>query len=448
MTFPKLRLFRKKGPEMITDSNYDQILRQQEPPSPQSSFLSNMVAGPYQVFGKPLDEVLQLDAQFDSSSIYSSSSSYDQLCAPEYQKYVPEFLFKCLRYITDYGLKEEGLYRISGSFHAVRELRDAFVVNGPGHDIPLTTDVHAVTSLVKNFLRELPHPVLPVTQCHTFLAYAPGSMPTELDFANGSASNYSVFTAAEEDLNPHVIPTQILQEILQSQAPANFALVQTLMRHFAAVLAQQKHNRMSLSSLSVILCPSLKIHKSVFHALVLKHDRVWFDLHPHAVIKHESPRSTRTASSSASSSSGSSYRHDDETGSFVTATASSTASLTDMTTVSSMGGGSDATAATSFMDPVSYDLFTSTPVFYKAEHHHRRSTMIMPLPTSGAATTTAAKHEGDFFDCNSISFTNPREFQKPEPLVLLSSPTESRFRTGSGPATPRTLFQRKSVADF
>lgn len=398
MAFSKLRIFKKKTPEMITDSTYDQ-LRQLE--QTQYKFLADMPEGPYPVFGIPLEDAAKLDDQFDNTSIFTPSYNNweNQLCLTEYQKYVPKFLFTCIKFVTNYGLKEEGLYRISGSHQDVRDLRDAFVQKGPNYEIPVTTDIHAITSLIKNFVRELPHPILPVTKCHTFLAYTPNDIPTELSFSQSGVANFSLFTAAEEGLNPSVIPTQILQEILQSLPSHNFALVQTLTRHFAAIVARQEQNRMSLDALSLILCPSLKIHKSVFHALVLKHDRIWADLHP--CESEVSARGLKYDTRNILS-----YRQDEDTV-FSTATASSNASFTDdNTTLSSISDP--------LMDPISLDLFTSAAMFDKAEHR-RASMMLQPT-----------EDEYDLFDSNAISFTGQIDYSNksttgPEGISLLST---------------------------
>lgn len=363
---------------MVTHASYDQ------PPQQLESFLADLPIGPYPVFGIALEDAAKLNDQFDDSSIFTPSYNKweNQLCLPEYHKYLPRFLLTCIKFVNDYGLQEEGLYRVSGSGQQVRELRDSFIEHGPNYEIPPTTDVHAITSLIKNFLRELPDLILPVTTCHTFLAYVKSELPTSLSFSNGSP-NFSLFTAAEEDLNPYVIPTQILQEILQSQLPPNFALVQLLTRHFATVVQNQSHNRMSLTALALILCPTIKIHKSVFHALILKSERIWTDLHPRQseVAARGVKYDTRNILA---------YRQDDEMAvSF--STASSSASLTDDTTVTSM-------------DPISYDLFTSSLSassmldMAAANKQDQRRTSVMLRPASIV--------EDDYFETGAISFSS------------------------------------------
>jgi hypothetical protein len=60
------------------------------------------------------------------------------------------------------GLNQEGLFRTSGNVKIVQRLRKSFDESG---DAPLedTGDVAAAAALLKQFLRDLPQPVIP---CH------------------------------------------------------------------------------------------------------------------------------------------------------------------------------------------------------------------------------------------------------------------------------------------
>lgn len=268
----------KKPADSIVSDDYQQKELTDDQQLNDSAALSDLTRSLYNIFGIPLKDAASINDLFEDSNNFTPTynSWESHLCQPEYQRFVPKAILKCIKFINDFGLREEGLYRVSGSRNEVEELKQNFTQYGPSYDIPPTTDVHAITSLIKMFARELPEELLPVKR-HTFLAYKKSDFPSNTEI---SLANFKVFSPEEEDMNPVIIPTQILQEILQSVSAHQFALLQALTRHFSLVIENSSYNRMTLSSLSVILCPTLRMHKSVFHALILKSPNVWSHLHP------------------------------------------------------------------------------------------------------------------------------------------------------------------------
>lgn len=81
---------------------------------------------------------------------------------------VPILVQKCVEFILERGLNEEGVFRLPGQDNVVRQFRDAFDA-GERPSFPCDTDVHTVASLLKLYLRELPEPVVPWTQYQDFL---------------------------------------------------------------------------------------------------------------------------------------------------------------------------------------------------------------------------------------------------------------------------------------
>ncbi|KAM6944987.1 rho GTPase-activating protein 25 [Lycodopsis pacificus] len=91
--------------------------------------------------------------------------TYDQRFGPHM---VPILVQKCVEFIKEHGLDEEGIFRLPGQDNAVKQFRDAFDA-GERPSFPSDTDVHTVASLLKLYLRELPQPVVPWTQYQDFL---------------------------------------------------------------------------------------------------------------------------------------------------------------------------------------------------------------------------------------------------------------------------------------
>lgn len=429
----KLMFFKNKKscPEMVTHSSFDESWQ------PHRHFLHDLPSGPYPVFGISLQDAAKLDDQFDDTSIFTPSYNKweNSICLPAYQKYVPKVLLKCIKFIHDYGLKEEGLYRVSGSGLQVKALRDAFINLGPSFDIPPTTDVHAVTSLVKSFVRELPDQILPVTKCHTFLSYTPS---TSFTFEN--PASFSPFTPEEQDLDPCVIPTQILQEILQQLSTYNFAAVHTLTRHFATVVAHSASNRMSVSSLSLILCPTLRIHKSVFAALLLKSQTLWLDLHPaNAEISAKGLRyDTRNIIT---------YRAQDDltesTMSSCFSTDPSSSSMISEVTSTSM-------VDQSALDPISFDLYdrrTSSLLPPTPELDHEDDLLFNSPFQHTPSESISSNRLSDIFNIPKNELKHAPSFSEYR-YKQPTAPTRDKITTSRSTGSNRTLFLRKSVANF
>ncbi|XP_015251781.1 PREDICTED: rho GTPase-activating protein 25 [Cyprinodon variegatus] len=91
--------------------------------------------------------------------------TYEQRFGPHT---VPILVQKCVEFITEHGLEEEGIFRLPGQDNAVKQFRDAFDA-GERPSFPSDTDVHTVASLLKLYLRELPEPVVPWSQYQDFL---------------------------------------------------------------------------------------------------------------------------------------------------------------------------------------------------------------------------------------------------------------------------------------
>ncbi|XP_074064072.1 rho GTPase-activating protein 25 isoform X2 [Macrotis lagotis] len=101
------------------------------------------------VFGQRLDETVAYEQKFGHYS-------------------VPILVEKCMEFIREHGLNEEGIFRLPGQDNLVKKLRDAFDA-GERPSFERDTDVHTVASLLKLYLRELPEPVVPWNQYEGFL---------------------------------------------------------------------------------------------------------------------------------------------------------------------------------------------------------------------------------------------------------------------------------------
>ncbi|KAF5909082.1 rho GTPase-activating protein SYDE1-like, partial [Clarias magur] len=81
-----------------------------------------------------------------------------EVCDPK----VPLIIQKCVAEIEKRGLKVVGLYRLCGSAAVKKELRDAFEKDSAGVtlDEELYPDINVITGILKDYLRELPSPLI------------------------------------------------------------------------------------------------------------------------------------------------------------------------------------------------------------------------------------------------------------------------------------------------
>ncbi|XP_001339010.2 rho GTPase-activating protein 24 isoform X1 [Danio rerio] len=102
------------------------------------------------IFGQKLEETVRYERRYGN-------------------KMAPMLVEQCVDFIRNWGLREEGLFRLPGQANLVKELQDAFDC-GEKPSFDCNTDVHTVASLLKLYLRELPEPVIPFSKYEEFLA--------------------------------------------------------------------------------------------------------------------------------------------------------------------------------------------------------------------------------------------------------------------------------------
>lgn len=98
--------------------------------------------------------------QSSTSSSSSSLTSESSVFAKDLDKF-PEFITDVLDYLRRDEQVQEGLFRLSGTFTRIQSLKERLDAGEALSQMALTaTDCHNVTSLLKQFLRNLPQPLL------------------------------------------------------------------------------------------------------------------------------------------------------------------------------------------------------------------------------------------------------------------------------------------------
>ncbi|TRY85551.1 hypothetical protein DNTS_017173, partial [Danionella cerebrum] len=145
---------------------------------------------------------------------------------------VPHIVRSCVEEVEQRGLKEEGIYRISGASTEIQALKHAFNSNYREAVSKLRkVDVNAVSGTLKLYFRELPSPLI----------------PSEL---------YNDFLDARDIPDPYVRADSLLR-LLQSLPDVNRNTLLFLFHHLRRVAERKQENKMSLSNLATVFGPSL-----------------------------------------------------------------------------------------------------------------------------------------------------------------------------------------------
>ncbi|XP_068599993.1 unconventional myosin-IXb [Brachionichthys hirsutus] len=141
---------------------------------------------------------------------------------------VPMVLEMMLEHVEMHGLYAEGIYRKSGSANRMKELHQRLETDSQPvclEDYP----IHTVAGLVKQWLRELPDPLM------TFMHYNDFLHAVELP---------------EKQEQLHAV-----YKVLEELPSANFNTLERLIFHLVRVCKVEAHNRMSPNSLAIVFAP-------------------------------------------------------------------------------------------------------------------------------------------------------------------------------------------------
>ncbi|KAI4899290.1 hypothetical protein NFI96_021592 [Prochilodus magdalenae] len=161
------------------------------------------------VFGKSLPDIM----------------AYEKKLGP---RLVPMLVEKCVEFIKENALDEEGIFRLPGQENQVKHFREAFDA-GERPSFPSDTDVHTVASLLKLYLRELPEPVVPWTQYQ--------------DFLDSSLMLDATTAAGREKLEKQI---SLLPKV-------NYNLLSYVCRFLFEVQQHSKVNKMSVENLATVM---------------------------------------------------------------------------------------------------------------------------------------------------------------------------------------------------
>ncbi|CEI94880.1 hypothetical protein RMCBS344292_09084 [Rhizopus microsporus] len=150
---------------------------------------------------------------------------------------IPLVVEKCIESVEARGMDYEGIYRKSGGVGQMRQIQLAFERGEVPNliDEEKWNDICAVTSVLKQYFRELPNPLF-TYELH----------PKYMDAM-------TISNSAEQ--------LQTMTQLIQMLPIENFNTLKYLMEHLYRVQLRQKENLMTSKNLAVIFGPTLLRHK-------------------------------------------------------------------------------------------------------------------------------------------------------------------------------------------
>ncbi|KAF9900719.1 hypothetical protein EC991_006939 [Linnemannia zychae] len=149
------------------------------------------------------------------------------------QRLVPLVVERCIEAVDERGLEVEGIYRRSGMAAEARQLVQAYDtgIQPDLMDTNVYQDICSITSVLKQYLRSLPQPLIP----------------------------YDLYTDFMEaiSLPQNEAKVQTFKDLMDRLPVAHYATLKVLLEHLGRVTQRDKINLMNAKNLSVVFGPTL-----------------------------------------------------------------------------------------------------------------------------------------------------------------------------------------------
>ncbi|XP_006819678.1 ralA-binding protein 1-like [Saccoglossus kowalevskii] len=186
----------------------------------------SVVKPPKAVFGVPLS------VSVDRSKLYDGVE-------------LPAVVRDCVDFVENNALTTEGIYRLSGVKSQIAQLRQCY---DKGQSVNLEDyDPHVVAGLLKQYLREIPEPVL--------------TLPLMPKFDEVAA------------LQDEALKLEGFKQLLGQLPVYNRTLLSWIIVHMTHII--EEDNKMSLQNVSIVISPTMRISHRILNVL-LSHSTVLF----------------------------------------------------------------------------------------------------------------------------------------------------------------------------
>nr|XP_020516273.1 unconventional myosin-IXa-like isoform X4 [Labrus bergylta] len=146
------------------------------------------------------------------------------------ERAVPQLVEKLINYIEMHGLYTEGIYRKSGSTNKIKELRQ-----GLDTDVDIVSlddyNIHVIASVLKQWLRDLPSPLMTFELYEEFLR------------AMGQPDRREVMRG--------------VYSVIDQLSRTHLSTLERLIFHLVRIALQEDTNRMSANALAIVFAPCI-----------------------------------------------------------------------------------------------------------------------------------------------------------------------------------------------
>lgn len=184
---------------------------------------------------------------------------------------LPSICFRCFDFLDRKGaIYEEGIFRLSGSASAIRQLKQKFNVSLDIDlfETQLAPDVHTIAGLLKLYLRELPNSV--------FGRETYGELQLLITENSGTCPNSEIALMIRDHLRT-----------AKSVNPINYDFCVIIFGFLRSVIAQSAVNRMSLKNVCIVFVPTLNISVDILSLCLVDYDCIFGDAEPTPDHKRE-----------------------------------------------------------------------------------------------------------------------------------------------------------------
>mmetsp|Transcript_28071 Transcript_28071/g.39595 ORF Transcript_28071/g.39595 Transcript_28071/m.39595 type:complete len:362 (-) Transcript_28071:1743-2828(-) len=202
-----------------------------QPPAPSPAPAASPPANPNVViFGVSLNEAVKRSATINPN--------------------VPDIVTKCIDYLTRRAVAEEGIFRLSGSQNAVKQLKESFD-RGDEVNLDDVMDEHVVSGLLKLYFRSLPESL----------------------FTRALLDKFKTVKNAEAD-----VITAEVKPILNDMPTPNKSILKMLVTLLVEITQNQATTKMTVSNISLIFSATLACPMELVTHLIQNNNDMFSDI--------------------------------------------------------------------------------------------------------------------------------------------------------------------------